>query len=228
MVEIISPGNLLEDMAARGNADAPWARLLRTEGRMGFTARGIPNRSNEAWKYSDLARSLKETALETGPVHTAPGVPGAYLAAFENGVLDEEHSPLTRAWARPLRSVLAEAVSSISDVICQVNYPADHALVNLNTALMEEGLVLRVPAGTRIEIPLHLRFNWRGDAARAPEGRHLRLLIILEDGAEATLVETHSGAPGFATLVSEIQMGAGAKLTHARLERLGIPRARRL
>lgn len=221
MGEIVSLGNLLESMAARGNNAASWVKQLRAEGRLDFAARGIPNRRNEAWKYSDLARSLNETAPETGPIHTPPVMPGAYLAAFENGVLDEKHSTFAQTGARSLRSVLAEPVSSAADAIGQVNYPVDHALVSLNTALMEEGLVLRVPKGTVLEAPLHLRFNWQGEAARAPEGRHIRVLIVLEDGAEATLLETHNGAPGFATIVSEMRLGAHAKLKHVRLERLG-------
>lgn len=221
MGDSISAGKLLESMAARGNSATPWVKLLRAEGRMDFAVRGIPNRRVEAWKYSDLARALNETAPETGPVHTPPVMPGAYLASFENGVLDEEHSSFADAGGRALRRVLAEPVSTAGHVIGQVNYPIDHALVSLNTALMEDGLVLRVPKGTVLQAPLHLRFNWQGDGARAPDGRHIRVVIVLEEGAQATILETHNGAPGFATIVSELRLDAHAKLTHVRLERLG-------
>ncbi len=122
----------------------------------------------------------------------------------------------------PLRQILADPATPFANKIGHVNPQRNHALLNLNTALMEDGLVLHVPAHTTLTAPLYIRYDWEGEEARAPEGRHLRVLVLLDEGAEATLVEAHTGTPGFSTIVSEVRLATGARLTHVRLDRLGV------
>jgi len=50
-------------------------------------------------------------------------------------------------------------------------------------------------------------------------------LILLDEDAEATLVESHTGTPGFSTIVNEVRLATGARLTHVRLDRLGLRQA---
>jgi Fe-S cluster assembly protein SufD len=222
MGEVVSLGNLSEAVATTRLGDAaPWLGLLRERGRTDFIARGLPSRRVEAWKYSDLARALSETAPEADNIRPSPILPGAYVVAFENGALDEANSALRDSGAHSLREIMADPASPFAAEIGQVNPQKDHAILNLNAALMEDGFMLRVPRGKKLDAPLHMRFNWQGRAARAPEGRHIRVVIVLEDGAEATLLESHAGSPGFATIVTELRLGANARLNHLRLERLG-------
>ena len=216
MGDVISTGSILD--TARGVGAADWAEALRERSRTDFAALGLPNRRFEAWKYSDLARALNETTRETGPAAPPRSIPGTHTAIFENGVLNEDLSTFRDAGALTLRQILADPASSFVGDIGGVNAQHNHPLLSLNTALMEEGIVLRVPRGTALEKPLHLRFDWRGSITG---GHHLRVLILLEEGAEATLVETHGGSPCFATIVSEVRLAKNAKLSHVRLEALG-------
>ncbi|MBC7103276.1 MAG: Fe-S cluster assembly protein SufD [Parvibaculum sp.] len=218
MGDAISTGSLLETATGRNTGAADWAEALRDRSRAEFAALGLPNRRLEAWRYSDLARALSETVRETGSLPTCHDMPGAYSAIFENGILDETQSSFREAGALPLRQILADPASPFVGHIGGVNPQDDHPLLSLNTALMEEGIVLRVPAGTTLEQPLHLRFDWQADTIG---GRHLRVLILLEEGAKATLVETHGGSPSFATIVTEVRLAKNSELTHVRLERLG-------
>ena len=208
---------LPQRMEAAERASTPWLARLRAHARAAFG--GVPSRRLEAWKYSDLAAALAEPQIESDAARAPLTILGSGLCAFENGFYDEAASTLKAPDAIPLRRVLSDAASAFSGLIGTINPQRGHALVDLNTALMEDGLVLHVPAGRHAGAPIHLRFRWTADGA--PEDRHLRLLVVLEEGASLTLVESHDGSPRFASLVTEFKLGPRAALTHVRLERLG-------
>jgi Fe-S cluster assembly protein SufD len=221
MSETTSLNRLLDAMASGGADHVPWLGALRETARTTFAGSGLPTRRVESWRYSDLARALAHPTPDSSPARPAPALPGAHLALFENGILNERKSSFCEIGAVGLRAVLADPATPFANHIGYINPQKDHALLNLNTALMEDGLVLHVPAHTTLTAPLYLQFHWEGEEARTPEGRHLRVLIVLDEGANLTLVEAHNGTPGFSTIVSELRVAAGARLTHVRLERLG-------
>lgn len=199
---------------------APWAGALREQGRAGFTARGLPTRRIEAWKYSDLDRALNERGPEARTTQALPSLPGARIVSFENGRLETGLSDFSPDGFYPLNSVLADQTSPFGNVIGHVNPQDGHAILDLNAAQMEEGFVFFVPKGETPGAPLHVRFNWSDGTAGAPEGKHIRIVIVLEEDAAATLVESHVGSPGFATVVTELQLAPSAHLKHIRLEQL--------
>jgi Fe-S cluster assembly protein SufD len=216
MAKVVSLDNLLASAAARKAEAAPWLGALIDEASEKFAHVGLPSRRVEAWRYSDLAKALHETVKVDTQSDAPPAFEGACVAAFEDGVLVDAKSSYCGMGAQSLRKVLADKDSTAAGYIGRINSQADHPIINLNTALMEEGLVLHVPANVTLATPLHLRFNWSG--LEAVDGSHLRLLIVLEEGAEATLFESHDGAPSFATIVTEVSLAPNAKLTHIRLE----------
>ncbi len=217
MAKVVSLDNLLASMEARRSEAAPWLSPLLGEAGEKFAHSGLPNRRVEAWRYSDLAKALHETVKpETGD--TPPEFAGACLAAFENGVLVDKLSSYGAMGGQSLRKILGEKDSSVASYIGKINPQHDHPIINLNTALMEEGLVLHVPKDVTLATPLHLRFNWSDVETQGADGRHLRILVVLEEGASATIFESQDGAPSFATIVSEFSLAANSKLTHVRLE----------
>jgi Fe-S cluster assembly protein SufD len=183
-----SDGQLRDLMTARAEGAVPWLAALREGARAKFG--GLPTRRVEAWKYSDLARALEDKPqAETGAALPPLVLVDADLVQFEDGLLTRAPEDM-----QSLRQVLGDPM-----------------------ALMEDGLILHIPRGTRRDKPVQIRISWPEGA----EGRHLRLVIVLEEGAQLTLLETHEGAPAFASIVTEAKLGAGAQLTHMRLERLG-------
>jgi Fe-S cluster assembly protein SufD len=221
MSEVTSLNRLLEAMAGRAEETVPWLGALQEEARTVFAGSGLPTRRFESWRYSDLARALSRPPKDTSEPRPAPVPPGAHTALFENGVLNEAKSAFANNLAIPMRKVLADPATPYANLIGHVHPQNNHALLNLNTALMEDGLVLHIPAHTTLTAPFHVLYEWIGEEARAPEGRHLRMLVLLGEGAKATLVESHLGTPGFATIVTEIRLGGGASLSHLRLDGLG-------
>ncbi len=218
MAKVVSLDNLLASVAARRSEAAPWLGALIDQASEKFAHAGLPNRRVEAWRYSDLAKALHETVKVGTGLDAPPALASACVAAFEDGVLDDSRSSYCAMGGQSLRKVLAEKDSAIAGIIGRVNPQTDHPIINLNTALMEEGLVLHVPKGVTLATPLHLRFNWSGVDAASADGRHLRILVVLEEGAEATLFESHDGAPSFATVVTELSLAPQSRLTHVRLE----------
>jgi Fe-S cluster assembly protein SufD len=102
--------------------------------------------------------------------------------------------------------------------------PADEKLAQLSRAAWSTGIVVHVPAGVRLERPIVLR--WAAGAARTLVGR---TLIVLEDGAQATIVEelvtSDEAVPGEAGLLAtttEIRLGTDAQLAMASLQELSL------
>ena len=76
----------------------------------------------------------------------------------------------------------------------------------LNTSLLKDAAVIHVPRGQKIEQPIEVTFA--GDGFVQP-----RVLIVLEEGAEATVLEHHM-TKGTSNAVTEIVVGRNAKLNH--------------
>lgn len=217
MAKVVSLDNLLASAATRKAEAAPWLGALIGEATEKLAHVGLPNRRIEAWRYSDLAKALHEDAPSDYVFDAPPALTHACVAAFEDGVLVDGKSSYCATGALSLKKVLADPNSPVAGIIGKINPQPDHPILNLNAALMEEGLVLRVPRDVKMATPLHLRFNWTV-AEPKDDGRHMRVLIVLEEGAEAAIFESHDGAPSFSTIVTEVKLEAGAKLTHVRLE----------
>lgn len=101
--------------------------------------------------------------------------------------------------------------------------PADDKLAWLSRAAWAQGVVVHVPAGVHLDRPLVVR--WAVGAPRTLVGR---TLIVLEDGAEASVVEeivasdgVVPGAQALLSLTTEIRLGAHSRLALASLQETG-------
>src|SRR4029077_6885403 len=101
--------------------------------------------------------------------------------------------------------------------------PEDDRLAQLTRAGWSHGVVLRVPAGVKVDQPIVVRW-----AVGAPDRALLtRTIIELGDGAEATVLEELipsgaevDGRPALFTGTMEVSLGAGAKLAVSSLQEL--------
>jgi Fe-S cluster assembly protein SufD len=96
----------------------------------------------------------------------------------------------------------------------------DHALVALNTALMEDGVFVRIPKGAVIEKPVHLVFIATGGGD--PTVSYPRNLILMEESSQARIIESYIGFDAgvyFTNAVTEIAVGDNAVLDHTKIER---------
>lgn len=204
--------------AAQDVTGPEWAEPLRSQGRAAFAASGVPHRRMEDWKYTDLRGRMPEAwaPAPRASVVLAPALPftspEAACAVFVDGHLRPELSALSR---------LPEGVE-IVDLAAADSLPgwaetaAGDGLVALNAALFAGGVAVRVAAGFRVERPLYLAFNANGTGQAA----HSRHVVVLEDGASLTVLESHAGGSGarLANIVVAVRLGAGASLAHVRLQ----------
>ncbi|HEX8167846.1 MAG TPA: Fe-S cluster assembly protein SufD [Beijerinckiaceae bacterium] len=194
--------------------------------------RGLPHRRVEEWKYTDLRALMREAApLSEKP--DAAAVAAAFNGArafaglealrltFVNGHFAPEMSDAERPAGievAPLDDALASGHPLLAS-LAPVEAARDNAAYALNAAFMNDGAVIGVAAGH--EATLHLRFVNDGASAFATA---TRVLVVVEEGASLTLVESHEGAGEGAHQLNdvvEIVARDRASVKHVRLNAEG-------
>jgi Fe-S cluster assembly protein SufD len=96
--------------------------------------------------------------------------------------------------------------------------PAVSPVGNLNMALADDGVLIRIPAHAQLASPVSVHHEGAAEGYMV----HARNLIQLEPGARAILVETiKADEAGFATSCFKIDIQDGAHLTHIRIAETG-------
>jgi Fe-S cluster assembly protein SufD len=99
---------------------------------------------------------------------------------------------------------------------------AGHAFTALNTALMKDGALVRIPRGAVLEQPIHLLYVSVTDGA--PTATHPRNLILAGEGSQAAILEdyvTLGEGVTFSNAVTELVAGEGSVLQHYLIGREG-------
>ena len=201
-------------------ARRPWLNALRREAADHFAARGLPTRRVEAWKYTDLSPVAQASFSE--PLTSVDGdldLPAALTPArvvFVDGRLRADLSTLANL-PFSVRS-LALHLGDVETRLGALAKPASESFAALNTMLFEDGLLLTVPAGIDGGV---LEVLSIAAPSERPFAFHPRHLIRLEQDAKLVIVE-RSLAIGDARYlhnpVFEIEVAAGASLTHGRMQ----------
>ena len=212
-----------------GETQSPLHQLRREAiARFGHT--GFPTSRDEEWRFTNIAPLTRidfELAAETdgptavdvdpfrcglaGPVfvdgHFAPGL--SQLDALPAGVL-----------VKNLRTALAEDDALLARHLGQTAKTEDQAFTALNTAFVQDGVLVYLPQGTVLDHPLHMLFLSTG--TKAGIATHPRILVVAEAHAEATLLESYVGLGNETYLtnsVCEINVGENASIDHYRVQR---------
>ncbi|GBR14687.1 Fe-S cluster assembly protein SufD [Gluconobacter frateurii] len=174
-----------------------------------LSAMGIPTRRVEEWRYTPL-RAFADTVWAE-----SPALSDAHAQTLLAGLpLPEAGSHVVFANGRKV-----EALSSLSDSISQSAVETaepfeDRFSAVLNAALMQDGLSVRVPAGTDAGL-LTLVSLTAGENIST----HLRHQIVLEEGASLTLFDVNAGEGRYVTNPRfDIVVGKSARLTHVKLQ----------
>jgi len=152
---------------------------------------------------------------------TFPEANGSRLV-FVNGIYAAELSSTSGLPAGVLVSNLAELTpgnpaGATERLGSLASYEQD-AFTALNTALIGDGAAVFLPRGQTIEQPIHLLFL---TAASEQIVAYPRVLIVAEEGAVATIVESYASPLSdvyFNNAVTEVIVNAGASLDHYRLQ----------
>jgi Fe-S cluster assembly protein SufD len=213
--------------------DVSWLEQQRGEAAAQFTRLGFPTRKQEAWRYSSVEGLLEHAfapanepfaALDETDIaqHVSPDH-AAYRLVMANGLLVPGLSRLEGLPAGVRVQSLSEALAATPERLAgwlgRAADVADHAFSALNTAMVNDGLFVHVEAGCRVDKPIEVLF-----LTLAPEQPLLaqpRNLVVMEAGAQATLVERYA-SPGqslyFNNALVEVLLEEGAGLEHYRLQ----------
>ena len=226
--------------AVRRTAPAPDAVVdLRRRAFERFTALGIPTTRLEAWRFTNVAPigntaftlaapAEREAARADTAPHALPGV-GAGLT-FVNG---RYVAPASDVSALPggvevlsLAEVLAgdasEARAAVEAHLASGAGIENEAFTALNTALLHDGALVRVPANTVVEQPIQLLFVTSPPPGGEPVMTHPRVLLVVGENAQVRVVESYGGggdSPYLTNTVTEVVAGPGAVVDHYKLVR---------
>jgi Fe-S cluster assembly protein SufD len=216
---------------ARGRLPGDGAIAARRDAAFGvFAKEGLPHRRIEEWKYTDLRALMREAKPLASPPDAAAKASaknaGALLGdlearrlVFVEGSFVPELSETANLESGLTVRSLAKALTGgdpLLDSHLGKLAPASDVAVALNTALMGDGAVIRIAAGSTIERPLHLLFV----ASGKPAASFVRSLVVVEEGTRAMLIESHEGPPGSdyqANAALELFVGDNAHVDHVKI-----------
>ena len=219
----------LEAVSA-GEAGPRWLEGLRRAGYESFAGTGLPHRRLEDWKWFDL-RQIVDRAYPPALRGAAPAgevdaliarSPFARLArarlVFVNGVFDAARSQLPASGDVEFVPLASDGVPRWLTQTVAAN--GSDPISALNAAFVSDGGALRIAAGATADAPIELLFV---TTAAEPSTLTTRNVIVLEEGASATLIETHlGGAEAYvANSVTEARLGKGSRLDRVKLEAEG-------
>ncbi len=195
-----------------------------------FVDLGFPHAKQEAWRYTSVKGLLQENFVSTDEIGEVPRhavtenfmpEPVAARLVFVDGLFqpDLSNCELADVQVGSLRGAMETADKSTLQAVGSLSGAGEHGFSALNMATMQDGAVVRVSAGTQLELPIELlNIATKASAGRSLRPRHL---ILLEDKAKATLIERYLALDEtcyFNNLVCEVVLREGANLRHQRIQ----------
>ena len=182
-----------------------WLKSFRSAGMDNFVAQGLPTKRWEEWKYTKFPdfSSLEFRNVEATDgqkmVGSTPNIfqPEELSARliFVNGFLREDLSYLGDLSGDVIVQPMVDALRSnpefVKEYLTRGFWSKKSPLVALNEAFMETGVIIRVRSNCQLVKPIEI-VHLNG-MSEQPLIRHPRNLIIVEEGAEATVIKNHSG-----------------------------------
>jgi len=210
-----------------------WLKGLRRSAFQWVAEQGFPTAKDDAWKYTRVAPILEvpfepaepalSRRLSAGGIEALAGDLGGARLVVVNGYFAPEFSSLKKLPAgvevMSLAAALAEDEELLAPLLSRPYREQPHAFTALSAALAEDGALVRIPANTTIEEPIHVVFV--SDTGASPLVSHPRSLVFAGANSRATIVESYVGILGDVYLtnaVTDIVLEEGAVLEHYKLQ----------
>lgn len=205
---------------------ATWLRQLRNEAIAHFAAAGWPTSRDEAWKYTRL-NALADRYFQPGAAMATvtheqlkPWLNASPTLVFVDGIYRPDLSLLPDDFPIQLTSLaqqLLEHPEMLQAYLGKALGNHYHSLTALNTALLQDGYCLNVPAAMQLSQPLELLFV----AATPDKSNQLRNLLVVGEHSQVQIIERYIGLCDesyFTNAVTEIYLANHAVLTHIKVQ----------
>ncbi|MGH9516783.1 MAG: Fe-S cluster assembly protein SufD [Terriglobales bacterium] len=211
--------------------DLPWLQALRKSAFARFCEVGFPTTHDEDWRFTNVSAIAKTSFELSRDVRLSHrdleqfGIAGrGCQLVFVNGNFSRELSAIGQLPAGVSVNSLAEEISAnSSSVESHLGRYLDirrDAFSALNTAFAEDGGYVHVRRGVVLSDPIYLLFI--STAGDKPLMSHPRNLIVIENEAQATVVEDYVSigeTAAFSNTATELIAGENAVVSHSMIER---------
>ncbi|HET9838403.1 MAG TPA: Fe-S cluster assembly protein SufD [Candidatus Angelobacter sp.] len=225
-----------EQSRARSGSQPRWLQSLRQKAFERFSDLGFPTTHDEDWRFTNVS-AVSGTEFELAqpailgmerpePVQF-PLFNKACRLTFINGFFVKELSHIGSLPAGVIVGSLAEQIASLPESVeghlgRYLNIERD-AFAALNTAFIEDGIYIEVPAGTVVDIPVYAAFLTVPGGA--PPMNHPRSLIVAGESSKLTIVEDYMSydeeGVSFSNAATELIAGDNANVEHYMIVREG-------
>jgi Fe-S cluster assembly protein SufD len=195
-----------QTFSENGAAGAPdWLRQLRSRGIETFGRQGFPSNRDERWRFTSVSEIADAPYELLQPPATLPSeteirahvlqVAAEQCLVFVNGRYTPE---LSRVEGLP-RAVVTGSLGGhveggrafVERHLARYAQTADSPFTALSTAFFQDGGLVHVPKNVAVDQPIQLLFLTMPAQDRSVV--HPRTLIVIDEGASATLIESYVG-----------------------------------
>ncbi|MDQ3809788.1 MAG: Fe-S cluster assembly protein SufD [Chloroflexota bacterium] len=199
----------VEDLAAE-RREPEWLRQIRRQAFEAFERMPLPDQHTEGWRRTSLRGLPLEAAAEPGTGvadQTLADMAGARLASVRGGAVTTEGGEVM-----DLRDALGDPrlAERVQQHLARIVQPEMDKFTALHYALFDAGVLVYLPRGRAVEQPLWITHV---DSLRP------HTLIILDEGAEARVVEEFTASGALASGAVEQVLGPNAKLRYVNVQR---------
>jgi len=203
-----------------------WLEAERAKAVESFGRTGLPNRRLEDWKWTDLKRLIDGAYPALAGSEAGAAAVDALMASAPFGDLAATRLVFVNGRFDAARSRIADEADVEIVPLAAAERPGwvkvtgteEDPIDALNLAHLSDGAAIRVPAGTAAEGAIELCFIAAPGAAATLTTRNV---VVVEEGAALSLIETHLGndVAHAANSVTEVRVGKGARLDRVKLQR---------
>jgi Fe-S cluster assembly protein SufD len=216
---------LLEDYSAIKSTlpgqSIGWLNGLREDAFSRFSASGFPSPREEEWRYTNVSAIEKKRfhwpdALSSvdQDALAALMLDDCWTVVLVDGQFSQQHAQLDKLPDGVTVMSMAQALEShsaeLEAYLAQAVKNDEHNFIAFNTAWFNDGLFIKVDAGVKLNKPLQIIHV----VTQAEALVCTRQVVVLEDSAQAQLIETYAGQDGayLNCAVNEVFIGKQARL----------------
>ena len=231
MSTIISDIDLKEKIVRSFEQTPDRKNAQRVEAIQNFQKLGLPGNKAEEYRFAPITRTLEknfnfelanpiESKIKSIDQFLIPGLE-ANLIVFINGIYSSDHSKIISPESEIKISDLRKAVNQNEAPAYFEKYlkTSIDPFTALNSALWQDGVFIQIPAKTKVNKPvIVLHIN---DTEKEQSIAHTRLLVVLENESELTLIEKSGSTGGnniFHTFAEEMIVKENASLDYIKIQ----------